>query len=72
MSTPLRMSGRRGLEPVQAKRVLRGRVGEDHVGVVEHVQTVECQWVNFQIIQRELGVHVEADVRGKGGGQVLG
>lgn len=26
-----------GLEPVQAERVLCGRVGEDHVWIIEHV-----------------------------------
>lgn len=60
------------LEPVEAKRVLCGGVSKDHVRVIEHVQAVECQWVDFQIVQRELGVDIKAHVCGKRAGQVLG
>lgn len=62
----------RRLEPVQAKGVLCGGVSQDHVRVVEHVEAVQRQRVDFQVIQGELGVHVEADVRGQGAGEVLG
>lgn len=62
----------RQLEPVEAERVLRGGVGKDHVRVIEHVQAVERQRVDFKIVQRELGVDVEADVCGQCSSQVLG
>lgn len=52
----------RGSQPVHAERVLCGGVGEDHVGVVEHVKSIQGQRVNFEFIQRELGIRVEADV----------
>lgn len=52
----------RWLEPVEAKRVLCGGVSKDHVWVVEHVQAIKRQRVDFQIIQRELGVNIEADI----------
>lgn len=63
---------RRLLEAVQAKGVLCGGVGEDHVRVVEHVEAVQRQRVDFQVVQGELGVDVEADVCGQGACQVLG
>lgn len=43
-------------QPVHPERVLCGGVGEDHVGVVEHVQSIQGQRVNFEFIQRELGI----------------
>lgn len=55
---------RRQLEPVEAKGVLCGGVSEDHVRVVEHVEAVQRQRVEFQVVQGELGVDVEADVCG--------
>lgn len=61
-----------GLEPVEAKRVLCGGVSKDHVRVIEHVQAVERQRVDFQVVQGELGVDVEADICGQRAGQVLG
>lgn len=60
------------LEAVQAEGVLCGGVSEDHVRVVEHVQAVQRQRVDLQVVQGELGVHVEADVRGQGAREVLG
>lgn len=62
---------RRRLEPVEAKGVLCGGVSEDHVRVVEHVEAVQRQRVEFQVVQGELGVDVEADVCGQGARQVL-
>lgn len=62
----------RSLQPVEAKRVLCGGVGEDHVRVIEHVQAVERQRVDFQIVQRELRVHIKADICGQRASQVLG
>lgn len=59
------------LEPVEAKGVLCGGVSEDHVRVVEHVEAVQRQRVEFQVVQGELGVDVEADVCGQGARQVL-
>lgn len=60
------------LEPVEAKRILCGGVSKDHVWVVEHVQAVKRQRVNFQIIQRELGVDIKADVCGQRACKILG
>lgn len=60
------------LEAVQAKGVLCGRVSEDHVRVVEHVEAVQRQRVDFQVIEGELGVDVEANVCGQGAREVLG
>lgn len=68
-STPVQQ---RRLEPVEAERFLCGGVGEDHVRIVEHVQAVQRQRVDFQVVQRELGVDIEADVRREGAGEVLG
>lgn len=50
------------LQPVHPERVLCGRVGEHHVGVIEHMQSVQCEWVNLQLVQGKLGVRIEADV----------
>lgn len=61
----------RWLEPVKAKCVLSGGVSKDHVWVVEHVQAIECQWVDFEIVQRELGVDIKADICGQRARQVL-
>lgn len=63
---------RRRLEPVQTKRVLCGGVGEDHVRVIEHVQAIERQRVDFQIVQWELGVDIKADIGGQRASQVFG
>lgn len=65
-------SDRRWLEPVKAKRFLGGGVGEDYVRIVEHVQAVQRERVDLQVVQRELGVDVEADVRREGAGELLG
>lgn len=62
----------RPLEAVQAKGVLCGGVSEDHVRVVEHVEAIQRQRVDFQVVQGELGVDVEADVCGQGAREVLG
>lgn len=62
---------RRRLEPIQAKGVLCGGVSEDYVRVVEHVEAVQRQRVEFQVVQWELGVDVEADVCGQGAREVL-
>lgn len=62
---------RRRLEPIQAKGVLCGGVSEDYVRVVEQVEAVQRQRVEFQVVQGELGVDVEADVCGQGAREVL-
>lgn len=60
------------LQPVKAKCILGGGIGEDHVWVIEHVQAIQRQRVDFQIVQRELGVHIKADICGQRARQVLG
>lgn len=50
------------LQPVHPERVLGGRVGEHHVGVIEHVQSVQGEGVDLQLVKWELRVCVEADV----------
>lgn len=60
------------LEPVETKRILCGGVSKDHVRVVEHVQTIKRQWVDFEIVQRELGVNVKIHICGQRASQVLG
>lgn len=67
--TPVR---ERWLQPVEAKCVLCGRVSKDHVRVIEHVQAIKRQWVDFQIIQWELGVDIKADICGQRASKVLG
>lgn len=62
---------RRRLEPIQAKGVLCGSVSEDYVRVVEQVEAVQRQRVEFQVVQGEMGVDVEADVCGQGAREVL-
>lgn len=62
----------RWLEPVEAERILCGGVSKDHVRIIEHVQAVERQRVDFQIIQWELGVNVEADICGERASEVFG
>lgn len=60
------------LEPVKAKRFLCGCVGEHHVRIVEHVQAVQSERVDLEVVQRKLGVDVEADVCREGAGELLG
>lgn len=50
------------LQPVHPERVLGGRVGEHHVRVIEHVQSVQGERVDLQLVQWELRVRVEADI----------
>lgn len=38
------------LQPVHPKGVFSGRVSEDHVRVIEHVQPVQGQRVNLQLV----------------------
>lgn len=61
-------------QPVHPERVLGGGVGEHHVGVVEHVQAVQGERVDLQLVQRKLRVCVEADVADTGQrvGQLFG
>lgn len=49
-------------QTVHPEGVLGGRVGQDHVGVIEHVQSVQGQGVNLEFVQGELVVGVEADI----------
>lgn len=53
-------------QTVHPEGVLGGRVGQDHVRVVEHVQSVQGQGVNLEFIQGELVVGVEADITDSG------
>lgn len=69
--TPAREHEVQWLEPVKAKCILCGGVSKDHVWVVEHVQAIECQWVDFEIVQWELGVDIKADICGQRACQVL-
>lgn len=50
------------LQPVHPERVLGGGVGKHHVGVIEHVQSVQGERVDLQLVQRELRVCVKADI----------
>lgn len=50
------------LQPVHPEGVLGGGVSENHVGVVEHVQPVQGERVDLQLVQGELRVCVEADI----------
>lgn len=54
------------LQPVHPERVLSGRVSQNHVGVIEHVQSVQGEGVNLQLVQWELRVRVEADISDAG------
>lgn len=49
-------------QTVHPEGVLGGRVSQDHVRVIEHVQSIQGQGVNLEFIQRELAVRVEADI----------
>lgn len=49
-------------QTVHPEGVLGGRVGQDHVRVIEHVQSIQGQGVNLEFIQRELAVSVEVDI----------
>lgn len=55
-----------GSQSIHAECVLSGRVGENHVRVVEHMQSVQCQGVNLQLVQWELRVCIKADVTNAG------
>lgn len=50
------------LQPVHPERVLSGRVSQNHVGVIEHVQSIQGERVDLQLVQREGRVRVEADI----------
>lgn len=54
------------LQPIHPERVLSGSVGQNHVGVIEHVQSVQGEGVNLQLVQWELRVRVEADISDAG------
>lgn len=62
------------LQPVHPESVLCGGVSQHHVGVVEHVESIQSEGVNFELIQRKLGVCVKADVShpGQRVGQLFG
>lgn len=49
-------------QTVHPKGVLSGWVGQDHVRVIEHVQSVQSQGVNLEFVQGKLAVRVEADI----------
>lgn len=65
---------RPALQPVHPERVLGGGVSQHHVWVVEHVQSVQGQRVNLQLVQGKLSVCVKADVADTGQrvGQLFG
>lgn len=49
----LSLSSARGLlplQPIHPESVLCGRIGKDHVWIVQHVQPVQGQGVNFKFI----------------------
>lgn len=49
-------------QTVHPEGVLSGRVGQDHVRIVEHVQSVQGQGVDLEFVQGELIVGVKADI----------
>lgn len=49
-------------QTVHPEGVLGGWVSQDHVRVVEHVQSVQGKGINLEFIQGELTVRVEADI----------
>lgn len=61
-------------QSIHAERILGGGVGENHVRVVEHMKSVQCQGVDLQLVQWELRVCVKADITNVGqcAGEVLG
>lgn len=63
----------RALEPVAAEGVLHRRVGQHHVGVAEHAQTVQAEGLDAQLVlQREAALRVKALWhRGEGAADVL-
>lgn len=63
--TPVHERDVQWLEPVETKRILCGGISEDHVRVVEHVQTIKRQWVDFEIVQGEMGVDVKIHICGQ-------
>lgn len=60
------------LQPVHPEGVLGGGVGQHHVGVVEHVQSIQSERVDFQLVQRKLRVRVKAHVADQRVGQLFG
>ena len=53
-------------QTVHPEGVLGGRVGQDHIWVIEHVQSIQGQGVNLEFVQGELVVRVEADITNPG------
>lgn len=53
-------------QTVHPEGVLGGRVGQDHIWVIEHVQSIQGQGVNLEFVQGELVVRVEADITDPG------
>lgn len=49
-------------QTVHSEGVLSGRVGQNHVRVVQHVQSIQGQGINLEFIQGELAIGVEADI----------
>lgn len=62
------------LEAVGAEGVLHGRVGEQRVGVAQHVQSVQGEGLDFQILLQPQSrrVHLEAGDAGQRRGDLLG
>lgn len=60
------------LEPVKAKRFFCCCIGKHYVRIVEHVQAIQSERVDLEVVQRELGVDVETDVWREGAGELLG
>lgn len=46
--------GRPMLQSVHPESVLCGGVGQHHVGVIEHVQSVQSEGVDLELVQRKL------------------
>lgn len=62
------MTGVLGLhsETVHPEGVLSGWVGQDHVRVIKHVQSIQGQGVNLEFVQGKLAVRVKADITNPG------
>lgn len=58
-------------QPVHPESIFCCRVGQNHVWIVEHVQAVQRQRIDFQLIQRELGICVKAHVTCQKVGQLF-
>lgn len=49
-------------QPVHPEGVLGGRVSKDHVRVVEHVQSIQGQRVNLELVQWEVAIGLKTHI----------